>query len=150
LILAATVAPKVVYYASFDANRWAVGDPRVEVFFQHNNWTLAHTQNLTVGGGPIARRYTGQGCESGADVIVVSPNGQDDAMVRELVTPSSRLFYVHRGRISSHAPRLAIVDRWIGEFARSVGLAGLQPSPVIAVVEPITCHLETTFSWADL
>jgi hypothetical protein len=148
--LSVTVAPKVAYYATFDAQRYAVSEPRVVTFFQKQRWTLADARSLTVEGGPLARHYVGPGCDEGADVTVISPNGQDDAMVQDMTTPSSRLFFVHRGQIMARRPRLAIVDRWTGELAWSLGLTSFQPSPVVAVVEPLACRLESTLAWTEL
>lgn len=151
LILGVTLVPKIAYYRSFDASRGAVGDPRLDAFFQKEGWTLAETRGLTEEGGPFARRYTGPGCDDGAEVIAVSPNGQDNAMVRELLIAGTRLFYVHRGEVMTEAPRFAILDRWMGELAQSVALAAwLRPSPVVAVIEPVTCRLESTLPWSAL
>jgi hypothetical protein len=151
LILGVTVVPKVAYYTYFDASRGAEGDPRLAAFFQRQGWALIGVRGLTEEGGPFARRYTGPGCASGAEVIVVSPNGQDDAMIRELLTTSTRIFYVQRGEVTAQAPRFAIMNRWMGELAQSVGLAAwLRPSPVVAVIEPIACQLESTLPWPAL
>ncbi len=151
VILAVTVLPKVAYYTHFDASRGADGDPRLTDFFQRQGWTLAEVRGLTEEGGPFARRYVGPGCDSGAEVVVVSPNGQDDAMVREMLTPATRLFYVHRGRAAAQAPRFAILDRWMGELAQSVGLdAWFRPSPVVMVIEPVACELELALPWPAL
>jgi hypothetical protein len=150
LILTLSVAPKVRYYATFDAHRYAAGEPRVIAFFEARKWTLSRIQNLDESGAPRALHYSGPECAEGVDVVAISPNGQDNASVEALVTPGTRLFYLDQGRAFQSPPRLGIVHRWMGEFAESLGLSVFRPYPVVAVIEPENCALESKLPWSDL
>ena len=150
LILALSVTPKVFYYARFDANRYAVGEPRVMAFFERQKWTLAEAPGAEGDGSNPTKHFVGPGCEEGADVTVVSPNGQDNAWVERLMTPNTRIFYLDRGQVTKAPPRFGIMNRWMGELAESLGLSAFRPYPVIAVIEPAMCELESTLPWSEL
>jgi len=150
LFLALSVVPKIQYYATFDAHRAAAGEPRVIAFFEARKWFLSKVQKLDASGWPRALHYKGPECDEGIDVAVISPNGQDNALVEGLVTWGTRIFYLDQGRVLEHPPHFGIIHLWEGEFAESLGLSAFRPYPVVAVIEPLYCELGSKLPWSKL
>lgn len=136
LLAAASIATKVIYYASALSPTAGV-DPRVTAQLIAGGWTPA------VGGGQDGGepRFTIQfaGCPRPIEAAIFARSSEIDGAFALAAASGDSVFYLYRGKVSAQVPRWALWRERAGDLGRSLRVVSQPVSPVVGVIIPAGC-----------
>jgi len=118
----------------------------VEEFLTRQRFDVVVTDRMILSDLPLIRATAGT-CRM--LVAEASPDGWNDAIIRDVAGAMNQLFLVYHGRIYKPQSRwLTVTEYWLSRYLRRLGLAP-QRLPLIAVAATESCNAEQ-LPWSEL
>lgn len=124
-------------------------EAEVEALLTKFGWSPGGVLNLTLDGYYRAARFTSSACAGEVRVILMGGHADDLGLVQGLAQ-HQQLFFIYDGRVADELRSLQRIRQGLVHLFRSLGLPLLQTFPLLGVVAPWRCHLDTSIPWHRL
>jgi hypothetical protein len=148
LLAAASLLGKALNLGAETDAGFASDGRRIQDFLGARGWVPSGPAEEVPGGAVLPFRVPG--CSGDVRVGLLPATGEIAGLFAAVAGPGTRVFYIHRGRVFDHPPRLAYFQAKLARLASALAFS-LQPDrPVVAIGQPESCRLESTLPWSEL